>query len=230
MNSSHRIYHHITHKEAVLRVCCDKISLVTEEIIYQRKILEDYIKLQPEFLQSFKPLELRPGAPESARRMAAAATKTGLGPMASVAGVMAQLAGEKAMKSGEKEVIIENGGDLFFHLASPATIGIYTGIEKLAGKLAFAIEAENTPLSICASSGKMGHSTSLGDCNLAVVSSRDAALADSAATLAANRVKRAEDMQETAEYTANIEGVLGVMLFKDELIAMAGTLPPLIKA
>ena len=43
----------------------------------------------------------------------------------------------------------------------------------------------------------MGHSMSLGHCDLATVISRDAALADAAATQAANKVKCTDEIEPT---------------------------------
>ncbi len=68
-------------------------------------------------------------------------------------------------------------------------MGIFSGTEKLNNELAFVIEEADTPLAICSSSGRMGHSTSLGNCDLATLVAKGAALADAAATQAANLVK-----------------------------------------
>jgi ApbE superfamily uncharacterized protein (UPF0280 family) len=75
----------------------------------------------------------------------------------------------------------------------------------------------------------MGHSASLGQCDLATVVSKDAALADAAATQAANGVQSVEDVEPTLNRIAAIDGVDGVLIIKDEHIGMAGHLPPLVK-
>jgi hypothetical protein len=58
------------------------------------------------------------------------------------------------------------------------------GDAPIGDRLAFSIQPEETPISICSSSGKMGHSLSFGDCDLTTTVASDAALADAAATLA----------------------------------------------
>ncbi len=227
--SRERIYRTFTHRQAVLRICCKKFEAVTEEIVRQRRILEAYIARHPDFRNSFDPVEPLSDAPDIARRMAGAARLVGVGPMAAVAGAMAQLAGESALAAAAPEVIVDNGGDIYLHVLEPVIIGLHTGTTKLADRLAFSLEPDDTPLSMCSSSGKMGHSRSLGKCDLATVVAEDAALADAAATKAANLVRAAEDVNPALGQIAALEGVDGVLIVKDDRVGLAGKLPRLIK-
>ncbi len=227
--SPKRTYRTFTHKEAVLRICCEKFDAVTAEIVRQRQILEDYIKRHADFRRSLEPLELLPGAPEVAERMACAASLVGVGPMAAVAGAMAQCAAEAGLRAGAPEAIVENGGDIYLKAAKPVIIALVTGTIELAERLAFALKPEETPISICSSSGKMGHSLSLGKCDLATVVAADGALADAAATAAANLVITVEDVDPALERIAAIEGVSGVLIVKDDRIGLAGKLPKLVR-
>jgi len=227
--SQKRTYRNFTHREAVFRICCKNFDSVTEEIIRQRGILDDYIKSHPAFLHSFEPLELLNGAPEVAQRMANAARLVGVGPMAAVAGAMAQFAAQAAIKVGAAEVIVENGGDIYLQAAEPVLIVLNTGTAELSNRLAFSLKPGDTPISICSSSGQMGHSKSLGKCDLATVVSKDAALADAAATQAANFVKDVEDVNPALERIVAIEGIQGVVIVKNDHIGLAGNLPPLVK-
>ena len=68
-----RVYRTFIHKEAVLRICCEPFAVVTQEIVRQRAILEDYIRRDPHFQHSLKPVSISADAPEVARRMARAA-------------------------------------------------------------------------------------------------------------------------------------------------------------
>ncbi len=222
-----RTYRTFTHREAVFRICCDLFDAVTAEIVLQRRILDDYIGRHPDFRRSFEPLELREGAPEVAQRMARAARLVGVGPMAAVAGAMAQLAAEAALDAGTPEVIVDNGGDIFLRTAQPALIGLGAGTARLSDRLGFSLQPGDTPVAMCSSSGKMGHSKSLGKCNLATVVAADAALADAAATQAANLVTTVEDVDSALERIAAIEGIDGVVIVKDDHVGLAGQLPPL---
>ena len=224
-----RTYRTFTHKDASYRICCDKSDVVTAEIVRQRRILEDHINRHPDFRDSFEPVELRSDAPEVAQRMARAGRLVGVGPMAAVAGAMAQRAAEAALEAGASEVIVDNGGDIYLRVVAPALIGLGTGTAELADRLAFSLQTDDTPVAICSSSGQMGHSKSLGKCNLAAVVARDAALADAAATQAANLVTTVEDVDSALERIAGIEGVDGVMIVQDDNVGLAGDLPPLVK-
>ena len=224
-----RTYRRFTHRGAKFRVACDRFGWVIHEIVRQRRLLERYLLAQPAFLTTLVPIRLLPGAPEAARRMAAAARRVGVGPMAAVAGCMAQLAAETALAAGAREAIIDNGGDIYIAAAEPLTVTVDAGEAAIGDRLAFAIRPEETPLAICSSSGKMGHSLSLGSCDLATVVARDAALADAAATLAGNLVKQVEDVDAALNRIAAIRGVRGVLIVKDDRVGLAGRLPRLVR-
>jgi ApbE superfamily uncharacterized protein (UPF0280 family) len=224
-----RVYKTFIHKEAVFRICCERFDAVTQEIIRQRRILEDYIQKQPEFVRSLKPIELLPEAPEVAQRMTRATALVGVGPMAAVAGMMAQLAAEAGLKAGAEEAIVDNGGDIYLQSAAPVVIGLYSGGSEKLNQLAFELKPEDMPLSICSSSGKMGHSMSLGQCDLATVVAKDAALADAAATQAANFVSQVEDVEAALNRIAAIDGIDGILIVKGGHVGLAGKLPHLTK-
>ena len=227
--TSKRTYRTFTHHEAVLSICCDKFDVVAAEIVRQRRILEEYIVRDPEFKSTLEPIDLRADAPEVARRMAWAARRAGVGPMAAVAGAMAQLAAEAALAAGAEEAIVDNGGDIYLKAVEPVLVALGTGTAKLADRLAFSVQPHETPISICSSSGKMGHSMSFGLCDLATIVAKDAALADAAATQAGNLVKTVDDVDAALEHIMGIEGVDGVMLVKDDRVGLAGHLPRLVR-
>ena len=224
-----RVYRTFTYREAVLRICCLRFDAVTAEIVRQRHILEEYIRRHPEFQRSLVPIGLHADAPEIARHMAWAAERVGVGPMAAVAGAMAQSAAEAALTAGAEEAIVDNGGDVYLKATEPVVVALGTGTAKLADRLAFAVEPDETPVSICSSSGKMGHSMSLGLCDLATIVAKDAALADAAATEAANLVRSPDDVDAALERVRSIAGISGVLIVKDDRIGLAGRLPRLIK-
>ena len=224
-----RTYRTFTYRGAAFRICCERFDAVTAEIVRQRDILERYIGRHAEFASCLEPLELCADAPEVARRMARAAALVGVGPMAAVAGAMAQCAAEAGLAAGADEVIVDNGGDIYLRAVEPVVVGLYAGGAAVADQLAFSLQPDDTPIAICSSSGKMGHSLSLGRCDLATVVAQDAALADAAATQAANLVQRPSDVTAALNRIAAIGGIAGVLIAKADQVGLAGRLPSLVK-
>ncbi len=224
-----RAFRKFNYKDAAFRIFCEYFNAVTDELVRQRAILEEYICSHPEFAAAMTPLPVLPGAPEVACRMAAAAQLAGVGPMAAVAGCMAEFGALAGLRAGAGEVVVENGGDIYLACTGPIIVGLYTGSSALAGQLALRVKPEAMPLSICSSSGCMGRSLSLGRCDLATVCCKDAALADAAATYAANLVKEPGDIDRALEKVKSIPGVLGLLLVKDDRVGMIGHLPELVR-
>lgn len=227
--SEERLYRSYIYREAVFRICCERFDSATQEVVTQRHLLEAYIRRHPEFRTALCPVALHPEAPEVAHRMARAAELVGVGPMAGVAGAMAQCVAEAGLQAGAPEVIVENGGDIYLKTVESVVIGLAPGTDTLTGKLAFSLEPDETPISICSSSGRMGHSMSLGQCDLATVVAGDAALADAAATQAANLVRTKQDINPTLERIQGIAGIHGVLIVKADRVGLSGKLPRLIK-
>ena len=97
--------------------------------------IEKEISRRPAFLTSYYPLLYTGGASELVRGMYAASDKCGVGPMAAVAGAVAQYVGE-ALAGMSKEVIVENGGDIFIKTEKRRQVAIYAGQSSLSGKIA----------------------------------------------------------------------------------------------
>jgi uncharacterized protein len=214
---------------ASLRISSSRVGVIQEEVRRQRELLEAYVRRHPDFLVAMTPLDPLDGAPEIARRMARAAWAVGVGPMAAVAGAVAQAAVEAALRAGATEAVVENGGDIFLASGDEVVVGLYAGEHTLSGRVALRVRPERMPLSVCSSSSRMGHSLSLGDCDLATVVARDGALADAAATLACNLVNAAEDVERALDAVLAIPGVDGLLLVKGGRIGVAGDLPELVR-
>ncbi len=186
-----------------------------------RGVLEDYIEQHPGFATSLKPVAVARKAPDIVREMAAATRQVGVGPMASVAGAIAQFVGQELL-AYSPEVIIENGGDIYMKSLKDRTVGIYTGGSPLSGKLGLKIKADETPLGVCTSSGTVGHSMSLGKADAVVVTSNSAILADAAATAIGNTVSSPDDFPAGMKLARSIEGLLGVVIIKDDKLGVWG--------
>ncbi len=230
-----RSFTRFSHRNADYRIASEHLSLVTDTIIKQRDILEKFIQTNQGFLNSLTPIAPLPHyTPHIAKIMQKAGNAADVGPMAAVAGTIAQLAVEMGVSNGDggslnkTEVIVENGGDIFMVLNKDLILGIHSGVEALEGKLAFRIKPENTPLAVCSSSSTMGHSLSLGDCNLATIFSKSGALADAAATRACNLIKSKHDIQRILDNISAIPGILGLMIIKGDNVGIAGNIPEII--
>ena len=176
-----------------------------------REEIEDYIKVDPAFKSSLKPIETKKGAPLIVKKMIEAGKTAGVGPMAAVAGAVAEFVGRDLL-SFSKEIIVENGGDIFIKSSKNRRFGIFAGESPLTGKLTFEIMAVDTPLGVCTSSGSIGHSLSFGRADAVCAISKDTLLADAVATQAGNLVKSAEDIEKAISYARSIPEVTGVIV------------------
>ena len=183
-----------------------------------RGIIKSYITLHPEFATSLKPLPVPVNAPDIIRNMSLAAAKTDVGPMAAVAGSIAQ-AVARQFAAQSPDILVENGGDTYLYSTISRTIGLLPDPAQDIS-LGLKLRAEEFPCSLCASSGRIGHSLSLGQGDLVVVKSRDGALADTAATALANILRAKQDVNKVLAKAKSLhsQGVLGVFAqFDDQL-------------
>lgn len=214
---------HIMEKETDLQILTDKPlekDFVKEKIRLYRWDIENYINKDSRFLTALKPMEVELTAPAIVKEMSNSAKRANVGPMAAVAGAVAEFLGRDLLKKGYKDVIIENGGDIFLKIRKSRHIGIYAGNSRLWNKLALTIKAKDTPLGVCTSSGTIGHSLSFGRADSVVIISRDTVLADSVATATANRVNSKADLGKAMDFARSIKGICGVIIiFKENLVS-----------
>lgn len=161
--------------------------------------------------------------PKIVNEMIKAGQKVNVGPMASVAGAIAEYVGKDLMKSS-KEIIVENGGDIFMKISKPKTVGIYAGKSVFSEKLALEISPSDTPMGICTSSGTVGHSLSFGKADAVVILSKSTALADSCATATGNLIKTEKDIEKGVNFAKNISGITGVLIIKNDKISLWGNI------
>jgi ApbE superfamily uncharacterized protein (UPF0280 family) len=195
-----------------------------ESIRRHRKPLEKYIREHPLFLHSLEPYTVDEDAPEIIREMAEAGRIAGVGPMAAVAGAIAEAVGRDLLQDSP-EVIVENGGDIFMQSLKTRRIGIFAGESSpFTGKLALEIEAEDTPLGVCTSSGTVGHSLSLGSADAVIVTATSTALADAVATAIGNQIRSAEDIRKEINKAGMQYSISGLILIKCGEIGVWGNI------
>lgn len=198
------------------------LTVWAEGLVKQfRMDLEAYIEKYPAFAKSLEPLELLGNPPAMAVDMADAAKLAGTGPMAAVAGAFAQYLGKELSKRS-REVIIENGGDIYMRSVKKRRIGIFAGQSPFNQRIALEIPPEQTPLGICTSSGTVGHSLSFGRADAVVVLSPSAILADAVATAAANKVIDSDSLQSAVDFAATIPGIIGALAIQHDKMAVRG--------
>ncbi len=193
-------------------------SFLKERMHEYRWAIENYITKDKRFLTALKPLAVELDAAPIVKEMSECAGKANVGPMAAVAGAIAQFLGRDLLKKGYKDVIVENGGDIFLKTTKTRLVKIYAGRSKIWNELKLKIKPADTPLGICTSSGTIGHSLSFGLAESVIILSKNACLADAVATATANRVKSKKDLQKAVDFARAIRGILGAaIIIKDNL-------------
>lgn len=206
---------HIVAKETDLMVLTNKLlerDSIYEKIRSLRWEIEDYINKDRRFLTALKPLEVELNAAPIIKEMSMYTKQANVGPMAAVAGAVAEFLGRDLLKKGYKDVIIENGGDIFLKITKTRNIGIYAGESKLWNHLKLKIKPKDTPLGICTSSGTIGHSLSFGSADSVVILAKNASLADAVATATCNRVDSRQSLELALNFARSIKGVSGAVI------------------
>jgi uncharacterized protein len=188
--------------------------------------IEAYIADHPEFASSLSPLKQDILAPPIISSMLDAAIEAGVGPMAAVAGAVAQSVAAGLLEAGHKEIIVENGGDIYLSRGCDLIVSVYAGASPLSNRLGLKIEADRMPLGICTSSGTVGHSLSFGSADSVTVLADSAFDADAAATRLGNEVGREGNHEvgiNRALKVARTMGRLrGVLIICGEIIGAEG--------
>jgi len=194
--------------------CCTKKNLKTfieERALLYRYQLEEYIKVNPMFRDSFIPIEHDAYAPHIVRQMIAASSLIGVGPMATVAGAIAEFIGRDIAPYSE-EYIIENGGDIYLYTRRERVILVHAKNSPFSERIGIKLKPDNLPYGICTSSGTVGHSVSFGNADAVCIIGTSSLLADGLATLLGNSVKNSYDIQPAIEKGKRFSGIKGIVI------------------
>ena len=210
-------------KETDLWISCDcELEKDARDLIISyRNQLENYIRSHPLFLTALESYHEDIYAPQIVKEMIQATGDLNVGPMASVAGAIAQFVGEGLLKR-TGQVIVENGGDIFLKADRDITVSIFAGDSPLSGKLGISVPVKQMPCGICSSSGKTGHSLSLGQSDVICLVSSSSIRADGAATAVGNILKSGKDLEKAADAADEIEGIAGGVAIIGEKMAAWG--------
>ncbi len=220
----------VKYQETDLWIGVDPASYKAEmkEVVFSaikelREKLDEYIKNEPFFRKSLKPFQPAETAPLEAKEMATAAEKAGIGPMSAVAGLFAREAGRNIIENfSVKELLIENGGDIFAILKNELVLSVFAGQSPLSERIGLAIPEQIGEIGVCTSAGTVGPSFSAGKADAVVVICEDALLADAFATAFGNKVKSPKDVEKVINASEKIPEILSLLIICEDKIGIRG--------
>ncbi|MCY1721178.1 UPF0280 family protein [Prolixibacteraceae bacterium Z1-6] len=188
-----------------------------------RKSFDSYIETEPFFKKSLKPFQPSETAPKEAHEMAAAAEKAGIGPMSAVAGLFAREIGEEIIRNfSVKELVIENGGDIYVLLEDELVLSVFAGESILSERIGLVIPAKNKKLGICTSAGTVGPSLSYGIADAVVVVCEDILLADAFATALGNKVKSPDHVEKVIKQAEQYPEIESLLIICEDKVGIKG--------
>ena len=222
----------VSNYESDLWVGIDKQSytheikdFVLKRILYYRELINHYSKNHKEFLESHKPVVIFENSPKIVKEMAKAAKKSNIGPMGSVAGAFSEfIAKDIIEKYNVKEIVIENGGDIFLKIETSIIISVFAGKSSLSEKIGIQIPPSSTPCGVCTSAGTIGHSFSYGKADALMIVCKNTLLADVYATKFCNKVIDENSIQPVLEEIKTIPEILSAIIIINDKVGFCGSL------
>jgi len=220
------INYEVINKESDLMVSSDvvikdEISVILEKY---RLIIKETCEKYDYFEESLVPLDIQT---EEAiiNQMLEAGKIANVGPMAAVAGSISEFVAKEAVgKKLVKQIIIENGGDVYICSNIDRRILIYAGKSPFSNNLGILIKKELMPVGICTSAGTVGHSLSFGKTDAVVVISKNTSLADAMATSIGNIVKSNDDIQKGIDFGSQVDGIIGILIIVGDQLGVWGNI------
>ena len=207
-----------SYNEEIIEYCKKYIKILHQQ-------LGSYIATNPQFRLNLVPLPFDLAAPSIAQEMLIQSQNAGVGPMACVAGAFSQFVGNEILSKFEvKEIIIENGGDIFLKVNKPINIAVYAGDSPLSGKIGIEILPETSPVGICTSSATVGPSLSLGKTDATMIVCNNTALADGYASFFGNMVLKQSDIESVIEKIKNHPEILSAIIVCGDKFGIGGKL------
>lgn len=203
------------------------VEAAVDAVKAARREIERQVRRDQFFLATMEPYTPEDAGPV-VQRMCEAAAVAGVGPMATVAGAIAQAGLEAMVAQGCAHGWVDNGSDIALILDRPATVEV---LHQPGAETAFGLRLEPSEgiLGVCTSSGRLGHSISLGDSDVAVALADSAVLADALATAIGNRVRGKSSLATCFDPFRDVQGMVGGLAMVDGEVAMHGRLPELVE-
>lgn len=198
-------------------------ELALSKIEQLRNNFDAYIEKEAFFKKSLKPFHPSDFAPKEAVEMALAAEKAGIGPMSAVAGLFAREVGEEILRNFPvKELVVENGGDIYVQLQEELVLSVFAGESILSERIGLVISAENSKLGICTSAGTVGPSLSYGKADAVVVVCEDILLSDAWATALGNKVKSPDHVEKVIKQAEKYTEIQSLLIICEDKIGIKG--------
>ncbi|UCE91758.1 MAG: UPF0280 family protein [Methanobacteriota archaeon] len=204
------------------------VGAAVDGILRAREEIRRQISADGFFLTTFEPYELRRPASAVVECMCEASRAADVGPMATVAGAIADAATDSMTREGCGHCWVDNGGDIALSLSSPVTVDIFTGPEHGA-RFGLEVGPDDGIGGICSSSGTMGHSISLGGCDVCTVLADSAPLADAYATAIGNGVRDRRDIDSCFDPFRASAGFIGGIVVSGGEVAVCGAVPDIVE-
>ncbi len=181
------------------------------------------LEKSPSWGRSWAPLPADGSAPPVVRAMDEAAGAACVGPMAAVAGAVADCVLDWLAAAGAREAFVENGGDCAILAKEPFVTGLWPGDAVFSGRLAMELPAGRW--GVAGSSGRLGHSASLGRADLCAAVAVRCSLADAWATRGGNMVGGPDEVEDAAALAGRPGGPLAVFAAAGGRAAYRGPFP-----
>ena len=223
------IREHFQFRETIATILADDpahIAAAKAGMISARQELERYIARDPFFAITYDPYTPDDGG-KVVGRMADAARKAGVGPMAAVAGTIAWSGLEAMIGAGALFGVIDNGGDIALVADREVRVGVHAGRSPLSDTLAFVIPPGTGIQGICTSSATVGPSVSLGVADSVTVFSGNVASADAWATAICNELRPGDHTVLSRLTGTDVTAIVAIM---GEEIVSWGNPPSLVRA
>jgi ApbE superfamily uncharacterized protein (UPF0280 family) len=208
------------------------IRAAIDSVIYNRRMLENYLLTHHEYLFSLEPVKVEEEAPRIVKLAASAAEIAGVGPMAAISGALAELAVESMLLHGSSASLVENGGEIAALSSVPLNVGVYAGSSPISGRIGFHLSPDDFPVGIATSSATVSHSLNFGEADAAVIIADTASLADAIAKAVCNAVQGDDaeaSVQSGLEVAEAMPGVRGAVIVRGRYVGTVGKLPKLLK-
>lgn len=203
---------------------CDEMpARALQKVLELRTRFDSYIRQEPFFKKSLKPFKPSDFAPQEAHEMAHAATRAGIGPMSAVAGLFAREVGHELRQHFPmRELVVENGGDIFLILQEELVLSVFAGESILSERIGLVIPPPEGDLGICTSAGTVGPSLSYGKADAVVVVSPDILAADAFATALGNKIKSPDHVEKVIRQAENFPEISSLLIICEDKIGIKG--------